>query len=98
MSGTERTRLEKIGGFVGILGIFILLSSRLLSLGAEAKAYVFLAGMALLMTACCLIGVEQVRKEGFRSKALGGVIFLVIIYNLVSIYRSLFITRTLDIF
>jgi hypothetical protein len=98
MSEGERTRLEKIGGFVGILGIFILISSRVLSLGAEAKAYVFLAGMALLMTACCLIGVEQLRKEAFKSKALGAVIFLVIIYNLVFIYRSLFVTRTLGIF
>jgi len=98
MSGAERTRQEKIGGFIGLLGIFILLASRLLSLGAEARAYVFLAGMALLMTACCLIGVEQLRKEEFKSKALGAVIFLVIIYNLVFIYRSLFVTRTLGIF
>lgn len=98
MSGAERTRQEKIGGFIGLLGIFILLFSRILSLGAEARGYAFLAGMAFLMTACCLIGVEQLRKEGFGSKALGGVIFLVIIYNLVFIYRSLFVTRTLGIF
>ena len=98
MSKEEKTGWEKIGGFAGLAGILVLLASRLLSLDPRTRSWIFLAGMALLLVACCLIGVEQYRKGTGRGKAVGAVIFLIVIYNLFSIYRSLFVTGTLDIF
>jgi len=98
VSDDSRTALERNGGLVGIVGICIFIASKALKLGNPGSAYMTLAGLSILVVGCLLLGVAYLRKKETKNKIIGAAIFLVIIYNLVVVYRAVFVMGTLDVF
>jgi hypothetical protein len=98
MSEEEKTALEKHGGLLGITGIAMLLSSKILKLTPPVSVYMTLAGLSVLVVGCVLLGIANIRKKEPKNKAFAALIFLIILYNLVFVYRAVFVTGRLAIF
>lgn len=93
MSDESRTGREKLGGLLGIVGILFLLAFKI-----AGKGYLLLLGVAILVTGCSLIALGLVRKEGSTQRMLGGLIFLIIAYNIYFLARALFVTKKIAFF
>jgi len=93
MSEENRTGREKLGGLLGIVGILLLLTAKI-----AGKGSVLLLGIAVLVTGCSLIALALVQKKESKNRMLGGLIFLIIAYNLYFIARALFVTGKISLF
>jgi len=97
MSEEERTALEKHVGLLGITGIALLLSTKILKLAPPVSVYLTLAGLTVLVAGCVLLAIANIRKKEPKNKIFAAVIFLIVLYNLVLVYRAVFVTGKLAI-
>jgi hypothetical protein len=98
MSEEEKTALEKHGGLLGLAGIALLLSSKILKLPPPISGIMTLAGLSVLVVGCVLLAIANIRKKEPRNKVFAAVIFLIVLYNLVLVYRAVFVTGKLSVF